>query len=117
MSPNSIALISLGASIFATIISIFAASYSRRQAKAAETQVAIAQAQLEASQVHAARVTLRDARQLRAGATEYHFSDGTLITAHRALGGRVAYVAYGNQIRGNDPTYAPYIAIIEGHGK
>ena len=101
MSPHSIALLSLVVSGVAVLVSVIAVGYSRRQAIAAEAQVEFS-----------ARLSIREVRPLGRGASEYHFSDGTLITCQ--LSGRGPdLVAYGAFVDADHPRFGPHVAMIE----
>ena len=128
MDADSLAALSLVVSSVALVTSILAVLYLRRQATAAEAQVEPLRRQATAAEEHVE--ILREqlegsgvrghtgagvSTQPTSGVatTEYQFSDGRLVTAHRTMGGGVTYVADGDQVRADDLVYAHHIAIIE----
>lgn len=127
MDADSLAALSLVVSSVALVTSILAVLYLRRQATAAEAQVEPLRRQATAAEEHVEilRQQLEGAgdeatplrrlytTNLGGGRTEYQFSDGRLVTALRTMGGGVAYLADGDQVRAADPVYAHHIAIIE----
>ena len=127
MDADSLAGLSLGVSVVALLTSILAVLYLRRQAAAAEAQVEPLRRQATAAEEHVEilREQLKTSgdqatplrrlytTNLGGGTTEYQFSDGRLVAAHRSMGGGVMYVADGDQVRADDPVYAHHIAIIE----
>lgn len=127
MDADSLAVLSLGVSFVALVTSILAVLYLRRQATAAEAQVEPLRRQATAAEEHIKilreqlKISGDQAMPLRRlyttnlgrGATEYQFSDGRLVAAHRTMGRGVTYVADGDVVRADDPVYAHHIAIIE----
>ena len=127
MDADSLAVLSLIISIVALVTSILAVRYLRRQAAAAEAQVGPLRRQATAAEEHVEilREQLKGSgdratplrrlytTNLGGGTTEYQFSDGKLVAAHRTMGGGVTYVADGDVVRADDPVYAHHIAIIE----
>ena len=89
------------------------AKAAKRQAEAMEEQVKILRQQLRASEEKTPPLALLYQNKLGHGGTEYQFSDGRLVTAHRTAGGGVFYDANGEDVRADHPIYGQHIAIIE----
>lgn len=101
MDTELIAMLSLIVSAAAVAISIIAVRYSRRQAIAAENQVELS-----------IRLSIREARPVGGGKTEYHFTDGTLITC-QLTGGGPSFVAYAAIVDADHPRFGPHVSMIE----
>ena len=81
------------------------AKAATRQAEAMEEQVEVLRQQLRAEEEKPSPLALLYQNNLGHGRTEYQFSDGRLVTAYRTMGDGVMYLANGEQVRADDPTY------------